>query len=153
MKYMQTLKTPIGFVTLESTQTHLTHIHWGRKPEAGKRSGTPGILDETIRQLNEYFNGDRELFDIPVHIEGTAFQKRVWDALTKIPYGDTISYKSLARWIKNPKAVRAVGSANGRNPLSIIVPCHRVIAADGSLGGYGGGLKTKSFLLDLERHT
>jgi methylated-DNA-[protein]-cysteine S-methyltransferase len=103
------------------------------------------------QQLDEYFRGERRAFDVAIDLtEGTAFQRAVWAELARIPYGATISYRELARRVGAPKAVRAVGSANGRNPVSILVPCHRVIAADGTLGGYGGGLATKRFLLDLE---
>ena len=102
-------------------------------------------------QLEEYFAGRRQCFDVPLELEGTRFQKRVWEALTAIPYGETTSYGALAGALGNPRAVRAVGRANGANPVAIIVPCHRVIAADGTLCGYGGGLERKRFLLDLER--
>lgn len=108
------------------------------------------VLSETIRQLEEYFTGRRKSFDLACHLAGSPFQKQVWAALSKIPFGKTISYKDLARNINNPKAVRAVGSANGRNPICIIVPCHRVIASDGSLGGYAGGLSNKQQLLKIE---
>lgn len=109
-----------------------------------------GILLKTVKQLEEYFAGRRRNFELPLQMIGTEFQKKVWTALAKIPYGKTCSYRDLAKEIKHDKAVRAVGSANGRNPISIIVPCHRVIAADGTLGGYGGGLKNKTELLKLE---
>jgi len=101
-------------------------------------------------QLDEYFAGTRTAFDVPLRLEGTGFQRAVWAQLCAIPYGTTISYGELARRVGNPKASRAVGLANGRNPIAVIVPCHRVIAGDGSLGGYGGGLDRKTALLDLE---
>jgi len=101
-------------------------------------------------QLDEYFAGERTGFDVPLAPRGTAFQLRVWEELRRIPYGETISYGELARRIGRPTAVRAVGASNGRNPISILVPCHRVIGADGSLTGYGGGLDRKRFLLELE---
>lgn len=103
------------------------------------------------QQLDAYFAGKLEQFDLPLKISGTPFQERVWKALCEIPFGQTWSYAQLARHIGNPKAVRAVGTANGRNPISIIVPCHRVIGAEGSLVGYGGGLDKKTFLLQLEK--
>jgi methylated-DNA-[protein]-cysteine S-methyltransferase len=106
---------------------------------------------EVARQLDEYFAGTRTAFDVPMRLEGTEFQQLVWEQLCAIPYGRTISYGELARRVGNPKASRAVGSANGRNPVAVIVPCHRVIAGDGSLGGYGGGLERKTSLLELER--
>jgi methylated-DNA-[protein]-cysteine S-methyltransferase len=102
------------------------------------------------KQLREYFDGKRRDFEIPLDVEGTEFQTKVWAALRKIPFGRTASYADIARKIGKPKAMRAVGMANGRNPVSIVVPCHRVIGADGSLTGYGGGLDRKKILLDLE---
>lgn len=108
------------------------------------------ILQNAVNELSEYFNGDRKKFDIPLDIEGTEFQKRVWNQLRKIPFGKTFSYKELATQIKNEKACRAVGTANGKNPLCIIIPCHRIIAADGTLGGYSGGIALKIKLLELE---
>lgn len=101
-------------------------------------------------QLAEYFDGSRREFDLPLALEGTPFQREVWEALREIPYGETVSYGELALRLGKPDAVRAVGLANGRNPISIVVPCHRVIGADGSLTGYGGGLERKRELLDLE---
>jgi methylated-DNA-[protein]-cysteine S-methyltransferase len=105
---------------------------------------------EVIRQLQSYFAGERKNFDLSLSLEGTDFQKTVWTALRKIPYGETISYKELAEMIDKPKAVRAVGAANGANPIPIIIPCHRVIGNDGSLTGFGGGLPLKKRLLELE---
>lgn len=109
------------------------------------------VLDDAVAQLESYFAGERTDFDLPLHPQGTDFQLRVWAALREIPYGETISYGELARRVGNPSASRAVGLANGRNPISIVVPCHRVIGADGSLTGYGGGMDRKRTLLDLER--
>ena len=120
------------------------------EPEAGWRESSRGPVGEAVRQLREYFAGRRSGFDLPLALEGTAFQRAVWRALQEIPYGATISYGELARRVGNPKASRAVGSANGANPLPIVIPCHRVIAGDGSLGGFGGGLPVKQVLLDLE---
>lgn len=105
---------------------------------------------QTEQQLNEYFSGTRKTFTIPLHPIGTEFQKQVWTALTSIPYGETRTYAQLASQIGNPKAVRAVGAANGKNPLSIIVPCHRVIGSSGNLTGFAGGLDAKATLLSLE---
>ena len=109
-----------------------------------------GILDRTCQQLDEYFAGRRTAFDVPLDVDGSPFQRAVWDGLRAIPFGQTVSYGELARRIGNAKAVRAVGLANGRNPVSIVVPCHRVIGADGSMTGYGGGIERKVFLLALE---
>lgn len=120
----------------------------------GHESASNPLLGRAIDQLRRYFAGELREFDMPLDMQGTAFQKRVWDALLKIPYGETRSYGHVANTIGAPKAVRAVGAANGRNPVPIIVPCHRVIGAGGSLTGYGGGLPLKRFLLDLEsRHS
>ncbi len=112
-----------------------------------------GALPEAVRQLREYFDGTRRAFDLPLAPHGTPFQQKVWRALARIPYGRTLAYGALARRIGQPGAARAVGMANNRNPLPIIVPCHRVIGADGSLTGYGGGLERKRWLLALEHGT
>lgn len=109
------------------------------------------LLEEAVRQLNAYFDGTLQAFDLPIRLEGTAFRRSCWQALQTIPYGETISYGEQARRIGRPKAVRAVGGANHHNPISIIVPCHRVIGADGSLTGYGGGMDVKAWLLAHER--
>jgi methylated-DNA-[protein]-cysteine S-methyltransferase len=114
------------------------------------REGRSKVLDDTRRQFDGYFAGRRRTFDLPLAPRGTRFQQQVWLALRDIPYGETISYAQLAQRLGMPTATRAVGAANGRNPLPIVVPCHRVIGADGSLTGVGGGLPTKRFLLELE---
>lgn len=111
------------------------------------------LLKRAEKQLAEYFAGKRRVFDLPLRPQGTVFQMKVWKELQKIPYAETISYGEQARRLGDPKKSRAVGMANGRNPLAIIVPCHRVIGTDGSLTGFGGGLKTKRYLLDLEQKT
>ena len=103
-----------------------------------------------IKQLDEYFDGSRQDFDLPLKPQGTEFQRRVWQALQQIPYGETWSYGELAKYVGNPKASRAVGAANGINPIPVIIPCHRVIGSNGKLTGFGGGLETKAFLLNLE---
>jgi methylated-DNA-[protein]-cysteine S-methyltransferase len=128
--------------------------------ESGKhfqQTGIPGTWQaddrpfaDCIRQLNEYFAGDRTEFDLTLRLDGTKFQRRVWQELTRIPHGETISYAQLASRVGQPGAFRAVGSANGKNPISIIVPCHRVIGSNGQLAGYGGGLTNKVELLRLE---
>lgn len=109
------------------------------------------ILAEAVLQLNQYFKGKRKSFDLPMDATGTPFQKQVWNQLSEIPYGKTFSYKQIAQQINNDKAVRAVGSASGKNPLFIVIPCHRVISSDGSLGGYSGGIAVKIKLLELEK--
>ena len=108
------------------------------------------IISLALQQLEEYFSGKRKVFNLPIDIKGTDFQKNVWKELQKIPYGKTVSYEDVAVNIQNKKAVRAVGTANGKNPLCIIVPCHRVISKNGSMGGYSGGLEMKSKLLEIE---
>lgn len=110
-----------------------------------------GLLDSLIEQLGEYFAGKRRKFDMPLSFSGTPFQQRVWSALLEIPYGQTWSYLALAKRVGSPDAMRAVGQANGSNPIAIVIPCHRVINASGTLGGYGGGLPRKQHLLNLER--
>ena len=109
------------------------------------------VLEQTMKQVDEYLNGNRKEFDIPLLMVGTDFQKRVWQVLMRVPYGATSTYGQIAEAIGNPKAVRAVGNANSVNPISIIVPCHRIIGGDGGLVGYGGGLSIKRRLLELER--
>ena len=108
------------------------------------------VFTDVVEQLKSYFAGERKAFDLPLVLEGTTFQKRVWTALQNIPYGETVSYKVLAERVGSPKAVRAVGAANGANPIPIIIPCHRVSGTDGSLTGFGGGLQLKKRLLELE---
>ena len=151
-------ETPIGILRLVGDERHLQRVDLpnaaARTPDAAwreTRRALPGALDAAKRQLAEYFDGTRRDFDLPLAPDGTAFQRRVWDELRRIAYGETISYGELARRIGRPTASRAVGAANGRNPLAIVVPCHRVIGADGTLTGYGGGLPVKQTLLALER--
>lgn len=109
------------------------------------------IIKEAFKQLSEYFEGIRQDFDLPLNPKGTDFQKKIWCELTKIPYGETKSYKQIAESVGTPKACRAVGAANNKNPISIVIPCHRVIGSNGNLVGYGGGLHRKEFLLNLEQ--
>ena len=147
--------SPVGPLLLVARGSQLTRLHFvtGRKPaEVPAGSREDDVMLRGVRdQLAEYFAGRRQSFDVQLALEGTAFQRRVWTALCDIPYGETISYGALARRIGQPTAVRAVGLANGSNPIAIIVPCHRVIGSNGTLTGYGGGLPTKARLLDLER--
>jgi O-6-methylguanine DNA methyltransferase len=148
------ITTKLCALYLVASTTHLKGVYWDKQPiPMEKESTDPAtkILDKTEKQLAEYFAGKRKQFDLPLLAEGTDFQKRVWAKLSDIPYGTTCAYKDVAEKLKNKNAYRAVGTANGNNPHSIIVPCHRVIAADGTLGGYGGGLKIKQQLLNLEK--
>jgi methylated-DNA-[protein]-cysteine S-methyltransferase len=153
--FATTIDSPIGELTLTRNARGLSSVLMTgeRNADAMIRDDhewTPEGFDDAIAQLREYFAGTRTEFTLTTTAEGTNFQRRVWAELCRIPFGETISYGELARRIDNPAAVRAVGLANGRNPLSIIVPCHRVIGANGSLTGYGGGLANKEWLLRHE---
>lgn len=146
------LKTPIGPLTLEAGDAGLSTIWFGeRAATAEAPRGEHAVLAAARVQLEEYFAGERRAFDLPLDVSrGTTFQRDAWLALADIPYGETTTYGEQARRLGRPDAVRAVGAANGRNPLPIVLPCHRVIGADGTLTGYGGGLRIKSALLALE---
>ncbi len=151
------LTTPIGDLTLVADDSALVAVLWPdddprRVPGAAAAvtGGRHPILDRSAEELLDYFAGTRTSFDLPLAPRGTPFQQQVWAALRTIPYGETRSYGELAAAIGRPKSARAVGAANGRNPLSIVIPCHRVVGADGSLTGFAGGVDTKRQLLDLE---
>jgi methylated-DNA-[protein]-cysteine S-methyltransferase len=141
--------SPVGILEIKSTESHITQLLFKESAKTSSEN-IPAVMKECIRQLDEYFSGNRKDFTLPLAPEGTNFQCSVWKALQTIPYGQTISYKELAERVENPKACRAVGTANGRNPIAIIIPCHRVIAGNGTLGGYAGGLDIKTILLKLE---
>ncbi|MBS0433055.1 MAG: methylated-DNA--[protein]-cysteine S-methyltransferase [Proteobacteria bacterium] len=149
------IETPIGPLLLVADEHGLTYIGLPRRGVAQKAPEdarhAPLKLRAAQKQFEEYFAGARRAFDLPLHPHGTPFQLEVWGALLAIPYGETTSYAQIARRIRRPNAVRAVGAANGANPLAIIVPCHRVIGSDGDLTGYGGGLPAKRWLLAHER--
>jgi methylated-DNA-[protein]-cysteine S-methyltransferase len=142
-----TFTSPLGPIRLVADGTALRELTFG---EAGASDDSP-VLAAACAQLGEYFAGTLTEFDLPLALEGTTWERRVWEALLEIPYGTTLSYGELAARIGAPSAARAVGAANGRNPISIVVPCHRVIGASGALTGYGWGVERKSALLDLER--
>jgi methylated-DNA-[protein]-cysteine S-methyltransferase len=148
------IPSPVGTLTVAASNAGLHAIEFpcNRHPlkRHGWHEGAHPLLDQARRQLDEYFAGRRKEFDLPLAPQGTLFQRTVWLCLARIPYGRTWSYAELARQVQRPGASRAVGAANGRNPLPIVLPCHRVIGADGSLTGFGGGLPTKQFLLQLE---
>ena len=148
------IDSPVGPLMLAADDDGLRHIEFRQNRHPADRSDWHGghhdILQAAEAQLGEYFAGQRRAFDLPLAPQGTPFQLQVWQALARIPYGSTLSYAQLAQALGNPDAVRAVGAANGRNPLPIVLPCHRVIGADGALVGFGGGLPVKLQLLLLE---
>ena len=145
--------SPLGPLTLVERDGGVAGLymteHRHQPPLAGPRDDS--VLPDLQEQLAAYFARELKEFDVRLSVRGTDFQRRVWDGLAQIPYGETWSYRDLAEHLGSPKAVRAVGLANGKNPVSIVVPCHRVVGANGSLTGYGGGLERKQLLLDLER--
>jgi methylated-DNA-[protein]-cysteine S-methyltransferase len=151
-----TLPSPVGLLKLVASNQGLVAVLWENDPPA--RVPLPALQEDTghpvlmaaQKQLRQYFSGTRNRFDLPLDFYGTDFQKKVWNALLAIPFGETRSYRHIAIQIGNPKAVRAVGAANGRNPLSIIAPCHRVVGSNGKLTGFAGGLAAKAYLLEME---
>jgi len=148
--YYSHVNSPVGPLLAAVSDRGLAALEFGRGQIPAGWVESDEKTAPYVRQLKEYFAGRRRQFDLPLDLRGTDFQKRCWRELLKIPYGETRSYADIARAIGNPAAVRAVGLANGQNPIAIIVPCHRVIGSDGSLTGYGGGLETKRKLLELE---
>lgn len=159
MNHRAQMKTPLGVLTIDSNEDAVTHIalpnesplptvrRQSKEPGNGKR---PAPLAAALAQLEEYFAGRRRTFDVPLELDGTEFQRSVWRGLAEIPYGETVSYAEMAMMVGRPHAYRAVGQANGANPVPIVLPCHRVVASGGRLGGYGGGLGMKRQLLELE---
>lgn len=150
MKRRKTIKSPIGPLTLVEEGGALVQVVFDGDPVIAGREEDSPLLREAERQLTAYFAGHLQVFSLPLRTEGTPFQEKVWRALQQIPYGETRTYGELAASIGQPAAARAVGGANHRNPLPIVIPCHRVVAAHGGLGGYGGGLDKKRWLLALE---
>lgn len=142
--------TPVGKLCIGEEDDSITRVTWSKVPQEYIQEETELILNCKI-QLEEYFAGNRKQFDLPLAPKGTDFQKRVWKALTDIPYGETRTYGEIAAAVGSPKAARAVGMANNKNPIGIIVPCHRVVGADGKLVGYAGGMEKKEWLLNLEQ--
>ena len=142
--------TPLGNITIASNGTAITHIAFGTQRFPGEKKSS-ALTNKASTQILQYLAGKRKLFDIPFEADGTEFHKRVWSEVLKIPYGQTYSYGQIAALIGNVKATRAVGMANNKNPLPLLIPCHRVIGASGKPVGYVGGLKRKEFLLDLEK--
>ena len=154
MHYFDGITTPIGRLHVVVSDDALVHIYFpGEKwSEHYERAPKHELITLAKIQLAEYFAGERRIFDLPLALEGTEFQLKVWKTIAKIPYGKTISYADEARKIRKPDAVRAVGTANGKNPIPIIIPCHRVVPKGGGLGGYSGGTQRKKLLLKLEQH-
>ncbi|MGL6258857.1 methylated-DNA--[protein]-cysteine S-methyltransferase [Vibrio sp. WXL103] len=154
MNYFTVFTSPLGKITAQANQTQLLgvwfEIHTTKPESLGERNDNHPVLLAAKQQITEFFSGRRTQFDLPLKTQGTDFQQSVWRALQDIPFGETWSYKQLAEHIGKPKAVRAVGAANGKNPISVIIPCHRVVANDGRLSGYAGGVERKRALLDLE---
>lgn len=154
--HSKSIPSPVGRLTLVASAEGLTAVLWENErpdrvsPGGAAARGRSSVLQAAERQLGEYFSGRRRVFSVPLVPSGTPFQRQVWSALSTIPCGETRSYAQIARQIGRPRAVRAVGAAIGRNPLSIFIPCHRVIGADGSLTGFAGGLAIKTRLLELE---
>jgi len=155
--YLRRLETPIGELRLVASDNGLVAVLWPNEPAGRVRfedklvdTASHPVLDDCAAQLGEYFAGERTSFDLPLDLRGTEFQQAAWQALADIPFGETVSYSEQATRIGRPKAVRAIGAANGRNPLSIVLPCHRVVGANGALTGFAGGVETKRFLLEFE---
>jgi len=146
-EFVRAVETPIGWMTLSSDGQAICAARFGAREE---RRDALALLLQAEAELAEYFAGRRRAFSVPLCMHGTPFQKAVWQALIRIPYGETRSYGDIAAMIGRKNACRAVGMANNRNPLPVFVPCHRVVGADGSLTGYAGGLEAKAFLLELE---
>lgn len=144
-------KSPVGELLIVCTETALLSLGVRKGQESAEDKENNPVVQQTIKELEEYFAGNRKVFTVPLDLRGTEFQKKVWEALREIPYGETRSYKEIAEKIGNPKASRAVGMANHRNPIGIVVPCHRVVGANGKLTGYAGGIPMKQALLELEK--
>jgi methylated-DNA-[protein]-cysteine S-methyltransferase len=142
------MSSPIGNISIHENGGKITNVHFTDQAET--LEVLPGVLEHTVLQLKKYFNSELKTFDIPIAPKGTEFQKTVWHELSKIPYGTTISYQMLANRLGNEKVIRASASANGKNPIAIIIPCHRVIGSDGRMTGYAGGIERKKKLLKLE---
>ncbi len=144
------IDSPVGVLRAGASERTLHSLQFTNATHAPSSALTP-VLEQTRRELNEYFAGTRRVFEVPLEFRGTPFQESVWRALCTIGYGERISYLEQSRRVGDEKALRAVAQANGQNPIAILIPCHRVINADGGLGGFGGGLLRKQYLLDLER--
>lgn len=154
MRYFGQYNSPLGLVTIQCDEIGITGVwfetHTTRPNDLGTEHPDLPLLQQAALQLGEYFVGQRREFTVALSLRGTEFQRQVWKALIAIPFGETRSYQELAEQVGNPKAVRAVGTANGRNPISVFIPCHRVVGKNGHLSGYAGGIERKQALLELE---
>ena len=148
MGYYGLYESAIGWIEIQGSEGQILSLKFVDQPTIG--FGTCAVLEMAMQQISEYFMGTRRAFDLPLVMRGTAFQRQVWGELMTIPYGRVTTYQEIAQAIGRPKAVRAVGAANARNPIPIVVPCHRVLGENGNLGGFGGGLEMKERLLQLE---
>ena len=151
MKNYYSYTVKIGDISIVEDNGNIVEIVFGNRPYLGNREETPAIKN-AIQQLREYFDGKRKVLDFSIKAHGTEFQQKVWNALRSIKYGELCTYKQIAEKTGNPKASRAVGLANNKNPLPIIIPCHRVIGSNGKLVGYAGGLDVKEYLINLEKN-
>lgn len=148
-EFLDYMETPIGLLVIKASHSHISEIKfWDEEPRS--KTNSNDIVKEAEKQLNQYFERQRNTFDLPLNQRGTDFQNEVWSLLKELPYGQTVSYLELSRRVGDVKAIRAVASANGKNPFHIVVPCHRVIGSNGDLTGYVGGLYRKKWLLELE---
>ncbi|WP_415911981.1 methylated-DNA--[protein]-cysteine S-methyltransferase [Neptuniibacter sp. QD37_11] len=148
--YAAIMNTALGSLLIKANNSAITSIHFLQDNETVPELLGNALTNQCVSELSEYFAGKRVRFDVPLAPDGTKFQQSVWNALNEIPYGKTCSYGEVAKKIGNPKAARAIGMANNRNPIPIIIPCHRVLGSNGNLTGYAGGLENKSYLLNLE---
>lgn len=144
-----TIETPVGFLELKSDNEALLSVSFVKQFNLNS-SEIPDILHEAVKQLQEYFNGERKIFDLNIKPDGTPFQQKIWELVKNVPYGETVSYRNIAKLSSSEKNTRAVGLANGKNPIPIIIPCHRVIGTSGKLTGYAGGMERKQWLLQHE---
>jgi len=149
--YMGMYNSPVGVIKIEADETKIISIKFSNKKDHVFKEEKNDIIEKLICQLNGYFNGELKIFSIALKLEGTEFQKKIWSALKKIPYGQTVSYKDIAIATGNVKSVRAIGNANGKNRFPIIIPCHRVIYENRTIGGFSAGIWRKKYLLNLEK--
>ncbi|MFN8298179.1 MAG: methylated-DNA--[protein]-cysteine S-methyltransferase [Chitinophagales bacterium] len=148
--FTTSFNTPLGYLQVTGTAEFITSVWFVEEPKPDSTAGLPEVITNCVKELQEYFEGNRQVFSVPIGTEGTEFQRRVWHELELIPFGETCSYLDIARKLNDENSTRAVGTANGKNPIAIILPCHRVIGENGKLTGYAGGMWRKSWLLEHE---